>query len=301
VEGFKHEEGKWQKTLTWIEVWSGKRWESLWPETGEIIQRPDLLFPLSTGGLPAIQVTKGRLLDVRWSLSRKIVSKWNAHFERVKKSPYLIDRWSLFNLPPEYQQTFRILLLVPIGALLVCVLRNVIGFPTFGIFMPVLMALAFRTTGLAYGLGIFAGIVLIGYAVRRGINRLHLLLVPRLSVILTLVIFSFTTLALIGSKVGVRSFMAVGLLPIVILTMTVERFFVTVEESGAAAAFRTALGSSAVSTITYLILQWEPLQLTFFIYPELMFAVAAVEVLLGRYTGYRVSELIRFRSARGPL
>jgi len=301
VEGFQHAEGIWQRPLTWIEVWSGKRWESLWPETGETIQKPALLFPLSTGGVPAIQVTKGTLLDARWSLSRQIVSKWNVHFERLKKSAHLLDRWSLFNLPMEFQQTFRILLLVPIGALMVCVLRNVIGFPTFGIFMPVLMALAFRSTGLAYGLGVFAGIVLVGYSVRRAINRLHLLLVPRLSVILTLVILSFTVLALIGSKAGIRSFMAVGLLPMVILTMTVERFFVTIEESGALTAFRTALGSTAVSTISYLILQWEPLQLTFFIYPELVLAVAAVEVLLGRYTGYRVSELIRFRNARGPL
>ena len=32
-----------------------------------------------------------------------------------------------------------------------------------------------------------------------------------------------------------------------------------------------------------------------FVYPELLFAVAAVQVLLGRYTGYRLLELLRFR------
>ena len=109
---------------------------------------------------------------------------------------------------------------------MICVLRNLVGFPTFGIFMPVLMALAFRNTGLAYGLGIFAGVVLIGYIVRRWIDKLRLLLVPRLSVILTLVIIFFTVFALIGNKVGLRELMAVGLLPFVILTMTIERFFV---------------------------------------------------------------------------
>jgi hypothetical protein len=301
VEGFRHVEGIWQSPLTWIEVWSGQKWESVWPETGEIIQKPALLFPLSTGGVPAIRVTGGTPIDVRWSLSRQIVSKWNLHFERLKKSEHLLDIWSLFSLPQEFQETFRILLLVPIGALMICVLRNVIGFPTFGIFMPVLMALAFRSTGLAYGLGIFAGVVLVGYAVRRAIDRFHLLLVPRLSVILTLVILCLTALALIGSKAGMRAFMAVGLLPMVILTMTVERFFVVIEESGVMTAFQTAAGSAAVATITYLILQWEPLQLTFFIYPELLFAVAAAEVLLGRYTGYRVSEMIRFRNTRAPL
>jgi hypothetical protein len=98
--------------------------------------------------------------------------------------------------------TFRILLLVPIGALMICVLRNLVGFPTFGIFMPVLMALAFRSTGLVYGLGIFSGVVVIGYVVRRSIDKLRLLLVPRLSLLLTLVIMAFTAFALVGSKIG---------------------------------------------------------------------------------------------------
>jgi hypothetical protein len=51
--------------------------------------------------------------------------------------------------------------------------------------------------------------------------------------------------------------------------------------------------------ITYQIISWEPLQLTFFVYPELLTGVAAIQILLGRYTGYRLSELFRFRTFRG--
>ncbi len=188
--------------------------------------------------------------------------------------------------------------MVPIGALIVCVLRNIVGFPTFGIFMPVLMALAFRNTGLAYGLGIFGGVVFIGYAVRRFLDKLHLLLVPRLSVILTLVIACFTVFAVVGNKLGMRQFMAVGLLPFVILTMTIERFFVIMEEEGLREGLRTALGSAVVAGIAYEVIHVEPLQLSFFIYPELLCVVAALQVLIGRYTGYRLSEFLRFRRLR---
>jgi hypothetical protein len=171
----------------------------------------------------------------------------------------------------------------------------VIGLPSFGIFMPVLMALAFRSTGLFEGLGIFASIMLIGYIARRYIDRLRLLLVPRLSVILTLVIICFTLFALVGGQFSVRALMGVGLIPMVILTMTIERFFVVIEEAGIRKALETAAGSAMVAAITYLIVQWETLQLTFFVYPELLLSVAGFQILLGRYTGYRVSELIRFR------
>jgi hypothetical protein len=299
VEGLLLSESVMTTPLKWIEVWTGKEWEGLSPWTGKIYEKSTSLVPLATDGLPLVRIVDGDVLDSQWSLKRQIVSQWRIHYERIRQSGHLLDRWSLFYLPSEFQETFRILLLVPIGALMICILRNVVGFPTFGIFMPVLMALAFRNTGLIYGLGIFSGFILIGYAARRSMDKLRLLLVPRLSVLLTLVIVCFTAIALFGSKLGLRELMAVGLLPFVILTMTIERFFILMEEAGVREGFRTAVGTAAVSAITHEILHWEALQLTFFVYPELLFAVAAAQVILGRYTGYRLLEFFRFRKLRG--
>jgi hypothetical protein len=299
VEGLALAESIQNQLLTWVESWNGKNWEIILPERGEVVSDPATYLPLAVSGVPALRVSTGGRAEIRWNLSRQVVSRWSLHWERIRRSNRFLDQWSLFQLPLDFQRTFRILLLVPIGTLVIGFLRNMIGFPTFGVFMPVLMALAFRSTGLAYGLSIFAGILLVGYAVRRGLDKLRLLLLPRMSVILTLVIACFTFLALAGNKLGLREFMAVGLLPFVILTMVIERFFVLVEEAGIRAGLRTAAGSAAVSIISYGIISWEPLQLTFFVYPELLAAVAAVQILLGRYTGYRLSELFRFRAVGG--
>jgi len=295
VEGLPLTESVTGSTVTWIEVWTGQEWERLHPEKGEIYPKAVSLLPLTIGGLPAVRTLQGELPEIRWTLTREVVNQWRMKFERIMRSNRWLDRWSLFRLPEEYQKTFRILILVPIGALMISILRNIVGLPTFGIFLPVLLALAFRNTGLAYGLGIFWGVVLIGYVARRWIDKLRLVLVPRLSVILTLVIVCITISALIGNKLGLREFMAVGLLPFVILTMTIERFFVILEEAGPREGIWTVAGSAGVAMITYEILQIEPLQLTFFVYPELLLAVAALQVLLGRYTGYRLLELFRFR------
>ncbi len=294
-EGLLLEQGVKTAVTVWIEAWIGKTAQYIDPETGLTIPGAGRLLILSTSGEPVIRISQGELLDVQWGLERQIMSKWRMHFERVKRSHRLLDRWSLFSIPDHFQNVFRILLLVPVGALIICILRNVIGLPSFGIFMPVLMALAFRSTGLLEGLGIFGTIMLIGYAIRRYIDKLRLLLVPRLSVILTFVILCFTLFALLGGQFSLRALMGVGLLPMVILTMTIERFFVVIEESGIRKALETAAGSALVASITYLIVQWETLQLTFFVYPELLLSVAGAQILLGKYTGYRVSELIRFR------
>ncbi len=300
VEGLRLAEEVQPAPSRWIEVWTGQAWSNLDHLTGELYQDSAPLLPLAVGGLPAFGVTGAEIADIRWIMSRRVMSQWQLHFERIIRSEHLLDRWSLFQLPRDFQDTFRILLLVPIGALMISLLRNIVGLPTFGIFMPVLMSLAFRSTGLLYGIAIFCGVLLIGFLARRFLDRFHLLLVPRLSVILTLVIACFTLLALTGNRFGLREFMAVGLIPFVILTMTIERFFVVVEEAGAKEALLTTAGSSAVSIITYGIISWEPLQLTFFVYPELILAVAALQILVGCYTGYRLSELIRFRSLGGP-
>ncbi len=299
VEGLQLVEGVQTAPTRWIEVWTGRAWSNLNPETGEIYPAPAALLPLAVGGLPAFRVTGAEVSGIRWIMNRQVVSQWKLLYERISRSANFLDRWSLLQLPPEFQGTFRILLLVPIGALIISILRNVIGLPTFGIFMPLLIALAFRSTGTLYGVTIFCSVLLVGYAVRSLLDKLHLLLVPRLSVILTLVIACFTLLALLGNKLGLREFMAVGLIPFVILTMTIERFFIIIEESGTREAIITAAGSTAISVMTYGIISWEPLQMTFFVYPELILTVAGLQILLGRYTGYRLSELFRFRSLRG--
>jgi hypothetical protein len=48
----------------------------------------------------------------------------------------------LLNLPLSNQAVFKILLMLPIGTLLMVIMRNMIGIKMFGTFMPVLIALA---------------------------------------------------------------------------------------------------------------------------------------------------------------
>ena len=51
---------------------------------------------------------------------------------------------SLYRLPLPTQKVLRGLLLLPLGALVVAIFRNGIGIPTYGTFMPVLIAYAIR-------------------------------------------------------------------------------------------------------------------------------------------------------------
>jgi transglutaminase-like putative cysteine protease len=203
---------------------------------------------------------------------------------------------SLASLPPAEQQFVQFLLLLPLAAVIVSVFRVVIGVRTFGVFAPALLGLIFRDLqGLPWGLGIFAAAVLIGWLFRKVLDRFHLLLIPRAAVLLTVVVLFLLVVVVAASRSGVHVTSYLALFPLVILTHMVERFWTVEAEDSSWTSFKTLLGTLGVSAVVALALSPEAVGRWVFRYPETLGVVIAVLLLLGRYTGYRVTELYRFQ------
>lgn len=218
-------------------------------------------------------------------------SSWKSFWLRL--SPYALG--------PAEQGLFRFLLLLPLATLIVCIFRMVIGLQTYGTFGPALLGLAFLDLkALPWGIAVFVGIVLIGWLLRRVLDRLRLLLVPREATLLTLIVIVLLTTLLILSHFGIFLTQYVALFPMIILTHMVERFWTLEAEDGTAAAFRTLGGTLLVTVSISLALSGHLVAATLFRYPELVGMVLAAQLLLGRYTGYRLSELYRFRDLMYP-
>src|SRR5262249_26049173 len=153
----------------------------------------------------------------------------------------LLSRLSLYALPPTEQRLVEFLLLVPVAALIVCIFRNMIGLISFGTFAPALLGLAFRDLGSLPGILVFVAIVFVGWLMRHVLNHYHLLQVPRMAFLLSLVV-----LILIGSIVAANyhdlpATKYVSLFPMVILTGMIERFWTLEVEDGDSSSFKTLL------------------------------------------------------------
>jgi len=107
-------------------------------------------------------------------------------------------------------------------------------------------------------------------------------------------------LALVADRFGMHDALSVALLPVVVLTMTVERLSVTVIEEGLRNALKMLAGTVLVAAACLLLLSSDTLQDVVFAFPELLLVVVAALLLVGRYTGYRLSELRRFRRITPP-
>ena len=135
-----------------------------------------------------------------------------------------------------------------------------------------------------------------GLLVRFYLERLRLLLVPRLTAVLILVVLLMALVSVISNRLGIEVGLSVALFPMVIMAMTIERMSVAWEERGGAAAMREGAGTLIVAAFAHLVMSWPPLEHLVFVFPEVLLLLFALALVIGRYSGYRLSELLRFRT-----
>ena len=275
----------------WVEAMSDGRWEPYDPLAGFAHDLPHNFVPLRRDG--GAVVRESEMADLRLTLTARRIPPPPGQFR--EEGPRPADVLDLTRLPLELHAPLSVILLMPLGALLTSIFRTVIGVRTFGTFTPTLLALAFVYNDWRAGLVVFFAVLVLGLTSRAALDRLKLLLVPRLSVMLTLVVLTMVFgISLLDYLHWTTSTEAV-LLPMVILTMTVERYYLTTEEDGPKFAVQLLAGTLLLAFLCYLVLRWDAVGRWLLEYPELHFFTIALLILLGRYTGYRLTELWRFR------
>src|SRR5690606_2380207 len=174
--------------------------------------------------------------------------------------------------------------------------RNLGGLQTLGTFTPVLIALAFRETQLGFGIVLFTIITALGLSLRSYLEHLKLQMLPRLSVVLTFVVVLIAVISLLSHKLGLERGLSVALFPMVILTMTIERLSITWEELGGGHAFKVAIGSRVAATLARMLMSIPQPIYFIFTFPAVLMVLFGFMLAMGRYRGYRLTELFRFKA-----
>lgn len=279
----------------WLIVWNGTAWTMIDPRNAAEGYPADL-FLWTASERPLLVVDGNPRAKVEFSVSRNLADAMAIAERRLEVRDANLVKYSLLSLPLQAQEVYRVLLMVPIGAFIMLVLRNLVGVKTFGTFMPVLIALAFRDTGVVAGIALFVLVVGAGLLVRFYLERLRLLLVPRLTAVLILVVLLMALVSVLANQLQIEVGLSVALFPMVIMAMTIERMSVAWEERGAGTALKEGIGSLIVAALAYQAMSWPPLEHFIFVFPESLLLLFALALILGRYSGYRLSELLRFRA-----
>ena len=281
------------KLASYIEIFDGKNWQLINPKTAQI-EDPDnfLLWQKNVESL--LEVEGGSNSKIRFSsLKTTILANQAAIKSGKNHNSWLVD-FSIYSLPLSSQNAFRMLLLIPFGALIVVILRNLVGIQTAGTFMPILIALSFLQTTLVVGLVLFLIVVSVGLLMRSYLSHLNLLLVPRISAILVFVITIYLAISVIGFKMGSELGLNVTFFPMIIISWSIERMCVLWEEEGGKDVLIQGSGSLFTASLVYLLMINDFVGNMTYAFPELLLVVLAIILMIGTYSGYRLSELRRF-------
>jgi len=295
VRGIFLENGRRRQILSsLVEIYDGQQWLILNPNTGST-GLPHNFFIWQRGDGSVLNVIGGRNSSLEFALlSNSLPVKALVGMGQQSEKVNLLD-FSIYALPVEQQGIFKGLLLIPVAVMVVVLMRILVGVRTSGTFMPVLIALAFIQTTLLVGLIIFLGLVGAGLWIRSYLSQLNLLLVSRVAAVIIVVIVLMAVLAVTSYKLGLDQALTVTFFPTVIVAWTIERMSILWEEEGGREVLIQGGGSLLVAILAYLAMSTAIIEHLTFNFPELLLSLLGVILIMGKYTGFRLSELYRFR------
>lgn len=293
--GLYLEDARRHQTLTrMVEVYDKGQWVLFNPSTGAQ-GLPENLLLWHRGDESLIDVIGGSRSRISFSMIYQTVPALDlAGGAHAAESIFSVI--GVHRLPIEEQGMFKLLFLLPLGALVVVFMRVIVGLKTSGTFMPILISLAFLQTSLWLGLFSFIAVVAFGLVLRTYLSRLNLLLISRIATLVVLVIFIISVLSLVGYQMGLNTGMTITFFPMIIIAWTIERMSILWEEEGPREVLVQGGGSMLVAVLAYLLMQLPAIGHLTFNFPELNLVFLALIMLMGQYTGYKVSELRRFRA-----
>lgn len=287
------EDGRRRQTIQlMIDVWDGNQWVLFDPQSSnEKVNRNILVWDESNVSL--LDVVGGKDSQVHFSMIAQNITPQQASLNKAEADHLL--NFSIHSLPLEEQAMFKTIMLIPIGAFIVVFLRVIVGLKTSGTFMPVLIAVAFVQTQLFTGIAGFLLIVGTGLIIRTYLSKLNLLLVARISAVIITVILIISVFTVMAFKLGLTEGLSITFFPMIILSWTIERMSILWEEEGAKQVILQGGGSLLTAVIIYLAMTNRYIEHITFNFIGTQLVVLAAILLLGNYTGYRLSELRRFK------
>ena len=192
-------------------------------------------------------------------------------------------------------ETIYLILALPFIATLIAAFRQLIGIKSFGIYTPLVLTFAFWAIGIKYGLAIFIVIFITGTAVRYILRNFRLLYMPRMAIVLTVISLAILALLTIGGYLQKTGLAATSILPILILITLIEKFISTQVEKGFRTAAILSVETLAIAIAGYYFIIWDQFRNLVLEHPEYVLLLFAINIFLGRWSGLRLSEYLRFK------
>jgi len=288
--------GKKRVSHQWVEVLLGRNWVPFDPTNKHFAELPQSYLTFYYGDEAFFQRTPNVNFKYMFEIDRKSFPRESDYSDIASHPLNVMNAWTSFQKAGLSIELLRVILMIPIGAIITIIFRNVIGLRTFGTFLPALIASSFRGSGLLWGMVTFISIILIGALIRSLLERLKLTHTPKLTALLVFVVFALLFIAGFGVSINNLSLAHATLFPLALMAITIERFSLIVQEGNLKDAVIIFINTMVTVFFVYIVMDSLFLQTFVMAFPETMLLVIAAGIYFGNWEGLRVTEMVRFRS-----
>ena len=201
---------------------------------------------------------------------------------------HLSNLMSLQHVPAEMHPALENLLLVPVGALAVVLLRLTLGMEVLGVFQPILMAMAFQVIGVPQGLAFLAAVLVFVCALRSPLTPVRA--DARFAVALSLLAAALFVVLGVGALQGVAWLREFAFMPVMALCLTCESFSRVLGQEGTIEAVWRTLMTVLAACVALAVATCPSVFDIFVRYPELLLVNTGFTVLISRRFAIRLFD-----------
>lgn len=193
-------------------------------------------------------------------------------------------------------RTIILILLLPMLATIIAFIRHIVGLPSIGLLVPIALSITLLSTGITAGLILLVSIILGSTFARLILKKLRIMQLPKMALsmfIVSIIIFATITASAMAGILVVRQ---LSIFPVLLLILLSEQIISVQIERSFQEMLVITLVTFALGIVGFVVLSSQIIRNTFLLYPELIFLLIPINILIGRYFGLRLLEFFRFNS-----
>jgi len=295
ITGFILEESLVAMPHHWLEVYSEDKWIPYDPENGYAEKIPGSYLAFNRDSTDII--TYQNIADMK--VTYNIQKNYDLTGLNIFPERRVIDILNFERFPPDTRNNLGLLLLLPLGALITAFCKNFLGIRGYGTFTPTLLALSVVYAGWITALVLLSIVIALGLSGRSAMPD-KLTRITRLTIVFTIVAMSMVLGVSLIEFFNININEHVLLLPIVILTSLIDRFYSTAEDYGIYIAMRRMIWTIVMGLMISPILKLDSVGAFLLAYPETHFFTLAIILLLSMYNGMQLSDFSTFSWIKEP-
>ena len=196
-------------------------------------------------------------------------------------------------------------LMLPVVATLIGFVRHILGFKTLGIYLSLILTFILVQIGfennngnifnaLKYGIPLIATVFISSLLWYFPFKKLALHYYPKLSIVITGVTIVILLLIILSGLVHLGTFIKLNVFILILIVGITEKYFIMLARKNISIILFISFESLIIAILCYFLVSWEAFQNLLFNYPYLILPLFPINYFIGKFTGLRLSEYLRF-------